>query len=136
MPRENNLVSLAPAEVYELVRLVNGICYVPNEIIRFPICPFLLEIYQQQGLRSLSDDLTLPSAVFFTSDADVAPWFLDCLTSSELGEFTGTGAPFDVTLLDTATMEKFSTFSPQVEKDPFIVVEALFADRIVELGHV
>ena len=90
----------------------------------------------QQGLRSLSDDLTLPSAVFFTSDADVAPWFLDCLTSSELGEFTGTGAPFDVTLLDTATMEKFSTFSPQVEKDPFIVVEALFADRIVELGHV
>lgn len=90
----------------------------------------------QQALRSLSDDITLPNTVYFTSDADVAPWFLECLTSRDLGEFTGTGDPFDVTLLDTVTMEKFSTFNPQVEKDPFIVVEALFADRIVLLGHV
>lgn len=90
----------------------------------------------KEGLRSLSDDISLPNTVFFTSDADVAPWFFDCLTSPSLGEFTGTGSPFEVTLLDNATMGKFSIFSPQTEKDPFIVVEALFADRIVELGHI
>jgi hypothetical protein len=88
-----------------------------------------------QALRSLSDDLALPNTIFFTSDNDVAQWFVGCLKAAELGEFTGTGAPFDVTFLDDVIMEKFSTFNPQTERDPFIIVESLFADRIIELGH-
>lgn len=89
----------------------------------------------QQALRTLSDDLTLPNTIFFTSDNDVVEWFSTCLKSESLGEFTGAGTPFDVIFLDDAMLEKFSTFSPQTERDPFIIVESLFADRVVKLGH-
>lgn len=88
-----------------------------------------------QALRGISDDIVLPGVIFFTADADIASWFSDCLASSELGEFTGTGLPFDVIFLATVTMDKFSTRNPQTEKDSFIMVESLFADRVVKLEH-
>lgn len=89
----------------------------------------------KQALGSLSDDLSLPDDLFFTSDPDVAPWFSDCLMTPELGEYTGTGLPFEVVFLDDATFKNFTTADPKISRDSFLMLESVFADRIIESGH-
>jgi len=113
-----------------------------SDVVKGKIDKILIEARTQwlqffrEALGSLSNDLSLPNMIFFTSDVDVSSWFRECMRSGDLGDFTGMGEPFEVVFLDSETMENFSILSPQVPRDPFIMIEALFADRIIEERHI
>lgn len=72
----------------------------------------------------------LPLKVFFTADADVAP-LLSRLMSTTRFEFLK-GASLDVQYLDQHIVVKYVSFETEVIRDPFIAVEALLVEKLLE----
>jgi len=72
----------------------------------------------------------LPRKVFFTADTEVAPFFAGLIHHAK-SEFS-LGEGFDVVHLDQFVVAKYVSFESEVIRDPFLVVEALFAGKIIK----
>lgn len=72
----------------------------------------------------------LPLKVFFTADADIAPLLSRLISTEKLELLKGTS--LDVQYLDQYIVAKFVSFDAEVTRDPFIIVEALLAEKLLE----
>lgn len=84
----------------------------------------------EKSVTNVSDGEALPGKIFFTSDTDVSSFFIDILKSAKPELLITDG--FDVQYLDQLIVEKFVSFGTEVIRDPFVVVEALFAEKILK----
>lgn len=84
----------------------------------------------EKAIRTLSENGTPPLKIFFTADSDITPLF-STLISKAKSELL-MDAVFDVQYLDQHIVSKFVSFETEVIRDPFLVVEALFAEKLVE----
>lgn len=84
----------------------------------------------EKAITAFSEKGALPRKLFFTTDADVAPLFsrLILKASPELLM----GDTFDVQYLDQLIVSKFVSFETEVIRDPFIVIEALLAEKLIK----
>ncbi len=82
-----------------------------------------------QVVTSLSKEVFIPNTMFFTADGDIADWFIESVKREELKKLTTTNEIFDVKFLDAKVLEKFCLFKEGTKKDPFIILEAVFANR-------
>lgn len=71
----------------------------------------------------------LPLRVFFTTDADIAALFSRLVSKAKTDLFLSDS--LEVQYLDQLIVSKFVSFEAEVVRDPFIVVEALLAEKIV-----
>lgn len=71
----------------------------------------------------------LPKKIFFTTDADIAPMFRELMGKTKPSLLMD-GA-FDVQYLDQLIVSRFVSFEGGVTRDPFIVVEALLAEKLI-----
>lgn len=85
-----------------------------------------------ESLANLSKDLALPHKIFFTADSDVALWFAQAMENEELSRYTFTDEPFSVTVFDTPILSGFSSVASDAPKDPFLLLEAIFAAKAIE----
>lgn len=83
----------------------------------------------EKAIQALSENEAVPHKVFYTTDSDVAGLF-SWLMSKVKKELLLHG-PFDVQYIDKMIVSSFVTFEPEVVRDPFIVIEALLAEKIV-----
>ncbi|MFC1720938.1 hypothetical protein ACFLY0_02520 [Patescibacteria group bacterium] len=84
----------------------------------------------RDSLLKLSDTLSIPSTVFFTSDENMEDVFSDLIRKEEFGQFTMTDDVFSVGSVNTAFLTNFVKFSKNAERDPFLTLGALFADKV------
>lgn len=84
----------------------------------------------EKTLTKIAHKQALPSKIFFTTDTELAPFFsrLIAKATSELL----LGASFDVQYLDQLIVSKFVSFEAGVVRDPFLVVEAIFAEKLTK----
>lgn len=82
-----------------------------------------------QGITTLSKGHSVPSTVFFTADSDIAEWFVESIEKEEFAQVVLTSGMFDVRFLDAKVLEKFCSFKKGTMKDPFIALEAIFANK-------
>jgi hypothetical protein len=82
----------------------------------------------EKGMKTLIKEGVNPRKVFFSADADVAPFFRDMLEESR--EIGGTKLDFDVQYLDQEIVSRFVTCESEVMRDPFLTIEALLARKI------
>ena len=82
----------------------------------------------EKGLAVLVKEGSNPHKVFFSADADVAPFFRDIL--EKRGGVGGTKLDFEVQYLDQEIISRFVTCESEVMRDPFLTVEALLARKI------
>lgn len=82
----------------------------------------------EKGVNTLIKEGVNPHKIFFSADADVAPFFRDILEKSK--ETGGTKLDFDVQYLDQEIVSRFVTCESEVMRDPFLTIEALLARKI------
>lgn len=85
----------------------------------------------EKSLTKFSKFGVLPKIVFFTSDDDVAPLFKNLIKNTRLSTLSRSN--FEASYFDQYIVAKFVTFDSGVLRDPFLVVEALLAEKSKEL---
>ena len=83
----------------------------------------------EKTLTTLSGQGILPLTVFFTADTDIAELFSKVVGRAKIDPRAS--EPLDIKHLDQFIVAKFVSFESEVIRDPFIVVEALLATKIV-----
>jgi len=87
----------------------------------------------QNALLKLSDTFSIPSSVFFTSDQSVGHLFSSLIHKEEFSQFTMTDEMFSVIYVDHIFLKDFVVFSRKVERDPFLILGALFANKMYNI---
>lgn len=83
----------------------------------------------QGALSTLSESFSIPSKVFFTSDKDIEGWFSSLITKEQFAQFTMTDEKFDVAPVNAAFLNDFCRFNSRSARDPFIMIETVFANK-------
>lgn len=83
-------------------------------------------------LHLFSRDFSVPYSVFITADNDVQEWFMSAINEENFGQFTLINNEFEIKILNEKLMSKFCSIkSDDILKDPFIILEAMFIERII-----
>ncbi len=83
-------------------------------------------------LHLFSRDFSIPYSVFITADNDVQEWFKSAINEENFGQFTLVNNEFEIKILNEKLMSKFCSIkSDDISKDPFIMLEAMFTERII-----
>lgn len=83
----------------------------------------------EKALVTLAGSGVLSRKVFFTTDIDISELFSSLITKAEAGSLLSES--FEVQYIDQMIVSKFVSFESEVFRDPFIVIEALLAEKIV-----
>lgn len=84
----------------------------------------------EKAIMTLSEGEAPPHKIFFTTDTDIEPLFSSLIAKAKSELLMG--AVFEVQYLDQLIVSKFVSFETEVIRDPFIVVEALLAEKLLK----
>ncbi|MBI2120950.1 MAG: cell division FtsA domain-containing protein [Parcubacteria group bacterium] len=77
-------------------------------------------------------DSFLPHDLFFTADADVSQWFMENIQDHESHKLILADKSFVVRPLDAAFLSSFCETASGVDRDPFLMTEAIFLSKLTE----
>jgi len=72
----------------------------------------------------------VPHSVFVAADAVIAPWVISSIKNEALYQHTLSAKPFVVNLTDEKALHAHVTFGPGVERDPFLMIDTMFVNKI------
>lgn len=128
-----NEMNTTPQEAKSLMRMMN--VDKNSEETKTHLENILLKVKKEwlgsftQNIATLSKEYSTPNTIFFTADSDIAKWFGSFLGKEEFTQILLADDVFDVVFLDIKLLEKFCSFKSGVLRDPFIVLEAIFANK-------
>jgi hypothetical protein len=83
----------------------------------------------QKSLANLSNDISIPSKIFIAIDKEFAEFFLEIIKTEQFNQYTLTESKFEVVFLDAKTLNGMATFRDNAERDPFMIIEAIYINR-------
>lgn len=83
----------------------------------------------EKSATALSQGAALPRKLFFISDIEVESLFTLLVGQSTMSSLMKQN--FDIQYLDQLIVSKFVTFDNETKRDPFLVIETLFAQKIL-----
>ncbi|KKS28012.1 MAG: hypothetical protein UU88_C0001G0114 [Parcubacteria group bacterium GW2011_GWC1_42_11] len=83
----------------------------------------------EKAIATIAQKGVLPHKIFFTTDSDVMTLFSGLIKKAKSELLAD--ASFDPQYLDQLIVSKFVSFGAGVTRDPFIVVEALLAEKVL-----
>ncbi len=89
----------------------------------------------QNSLFTLSNNLTLPDAIFLTAGENLVRWFQDTITKEEFNQYVLTKKKFLVVTADKSTLLSFCTPGCENANDPFMLLESIFISRMHNINH-
>ncbi|HBB44464.1 MAG: hypothetical protein UW27_C0001G0034 [Parcubacteria group bacterium GW2011_GWA1_44_13] len=84
----------------------------------------------EKAITVLAENGAPPRKIFFTADAEISSRLLLLISKAKSDLLAD--AEFEVQYLDQLIVSKFVSFDTEVIRDPFIVVEALLAEKLLE----
>ena len=84
----------------------------------------------EECLSRIAGEAFLPHTTFVAADHEIAPWITTAIQNEALYQHTLTAKPFVVNLADGKMFDSYVRFGPGVKKDPFLMVDALFINKI------
>lgn len=85
----------------------------------------------QESLSNLSNDISIPSTIFIAVDKDFSEFFADTIKSEQFNQYTLTESKFEVFFLDTGVFHDRAVFGENVGRDPFLMMEAIYANKFL-----
>src|SRR3989344_692836 len=107
-----------------------------NDALAARFRPALLQLESQwmkqfeESLTHIAGEAFLPHSVFVAADSVVSPWVKRGIQNEELYQYTLAAKPFVVNVADATALAPRVVFGPGVEKDPFLMIDALFLEKI------
>jgi hypothetical protein len=86
----------------------------------------------QEALVKLSNDISIPSTIFLTTDDDVADWFVETIKNEQFNQYTLTESKFKLIIINAAMLHGIAIFKEAVARDRFIIIEAIYIDRFLQ----
>jgi len=83
----------------------------------------------QENLHHISKHSSLSSTIFLVANKNVAPWFIDTILKEEFHQYTLSERSFEVEFLSSEKFKDLSNFAHNKDKDPFLILEAIFANK-------
>lgn len=83
----------------------------------------------QKALFANSNELSIPDAVMLSVGSDIAPWFIETIRREEFHQHALTEKEFKVIVLDASVFHESLSFHDGVDRNPFIMIDALAASR-------
>ena len=83
----------------------------------------------QKSLANLSNDISIPAKIFIAIDKEFADFFLEIIKTEQFNQYTLTESKFEVVFLDTKTLNGMATFNDNAERDPFMILGAIYINR-------
>ncbi|MBI2049110.1 MAG: hypothetical protein HYT29_01590 [Parcubacteria group bacterium] len=84
----------------------------------------------EQSLAHVAHESFLPHSVFLVADKKIAPWISAAVQNEALYQYTLTAKPFVTNLADEKVFDAHVAFAPGVSKDAFLMIDALFLNKI------
>lgn len=98
-----------------------------------PIINYLKESWLkkfQESLANLSNDISIPSNIFLSIDKEYAELFKNIIKTEQFNQYTLTESKFEVSFLGTEALSGNVSFGGGVERDPFIIIPAIYISRL------
>ncbi len=87
----------------------------------------------EDAFTSLSSTLYLPQTIYVLTEKDLSSFFIETMTSTELGKYTGEGDPFKVVVIDENIMGNYSSWADKTSIDSAVSMESIFFNKIFQL---
>ncbi|MFA4975538.1 MAG: hypothetical protein WC839_02105 [Candidatus Paceibacterota bacterium] len=85
----------------------------------------------QESLVNLSEDISIPATIFITVDQDLVNFFGDIIKTEQFNQYTLTESEFRIIFLDTKTLHSIAAFKDDVNRDLFLIIEAIYINRFI-----
>lgn len=85
----------------------------------------------QESLVNLSNDISIPSTIFLTTDQDLVDFFTETIKSEQFNQYTLTESKFKVVVLNNQILNGIASFQSDVVRDPFITIESIYINRFL-----
>jgi len=89
----------------------------------------------EQALAGMAGKNSIPATVFVSSDDDVLDYCVALVKKESFAQYTITDEPFNVIPLSAATLHESCAHARDVVRDPFLMMDTIFANRLLTLVH-
>ncbi|MES2023652.1 MAG: hypothetical protein V4439_03130 [Patescibacteria group bacterium] len=83
----------------------------------------------QESLVNFSNDISIPSTIFITADADSADFFAEIIKSEQFNQYTLTETKFKIVFLDSKSLHGIAEYINETERDSFLTIESIYISR-------
>ena len=85
----------------------------------------------QESLANLSHDISVPANIYMSTDKDLENFFSQTIKTEQFSQYTLTESKFEVNFLNTEVLHGVATFEDQVVRDPFLITDAFYINRLL-----
>ena len=84
----------------------------------------------EESVSRIALESFLPHDIFVAADKKIAPWVSKTVENEALYQHTLTAKPFVTSIADEKTFNAHVAFGPGVAKDPFLMIDAMFLNKM------
>ena len=85
----------------------------------------------QESLANLSNDISIPSAIYMTTDKDLADFFSETIKAEQFNQYTLTESKFEVIFLDASVFHGIAVFADSAIREPLIIIDSVYINRFL-----
>ncbi|MFA6256979.1 MAG: cell division protein FtsA [Candidatus Paceibacterota bacterium] len=85
----------------------------------------------QESLANLSNDISVPGAVYLTSDLNFTDLFYETIKAEQFSQYTLADSKFEITALNTVLLHNFAKFEDESVRDPFLIIDSVYISRFL-----
>jgi hypothetical protein len=89
-------------------------------------------VFFEDALSQFSTEFPIPRTIFYTADDDVMKWFENAIRETNFSKFSKEEGTFIVRSLGNSFLSKFVQVLEPDFQDPFIAIEAMFANKLTK----
>jgi len=84
----------------------------------------------QESLFNISNNISIPSNVFLTTDKDFADFFTKIIKIEQFNQYALTESKFKIEFLGTKELHGIAIFKEDIDRDPFLTIESIYINRL------
>jgi cell division ATPase FtsA len=85
----------------------------------------------QESLANLSNDISIPSAIYLTIDKEMADFFSEIIKTEQFNQYTLTESKFEIIVLDTQLFHGLAVFEEPAVRDPNLIIDSIYINRFL-----
>jgi hypothetical protein len=91
-------------------------------------------VFFEDALSQFSTEFPIPRTIFYTADDDVMKWYENAMKETDFSRFSREEGTFNIRSLGNSFLSKFVEVLEPDFQDPFIAIEAMFANKLAKMG--
>jgi hypothetical protein len=87
--------------------------------------------YFQESLANLSNDISIPSTIYMTTDKDLADFFSQTIKAEQFNQYTLTDSKFEIIFLGSEVFHGIAVFEEQAIHESALIIDSVYVNRFL-----